>query len=399
MGRQKGQAALVVAPVYVNGTTVMQAIGPKGAYVVAVDSDAGAIGFHSKYADEKVVLPALHEKPGAFAEWLLSREDLYGAVVVPTDDFHVRDVAEHHEDLAVKYRLAVAPREATMTALTKDRAYAAVKALGYATPAVTVLGNGTRLEEAAERIGFPAILKPAFGIAFQQEFKTKVFVVDCMEELEAAFARARQSGHEVMLMEIVPGPDENLAICRGYASDSGEIRQTLTSVKLTSYPPRFGIGQAHESRETLEIVEPTLALVRSIGYRGALFNVEWKKDARDGTWKFIEFNCRSVASIGLARLAGCDVLDMMWRDKMCLPQAPLKRIKWGVRYAHLKNALLLHAAYPKERPTLGRYWRIYRPPVSFYCMRFGDMGPFVADVWPVVRRRFGEQRPHARPEA
>ncbi len=374
----------IVAPAYVNGTTIIQELGSKGVHVVVVDIDAKAIGFKSRFTKERVVLP----KVDVFAEWLVSRQDLYGAVVVPTDDFFVRQIAERHEELSRHYKLAVAPREATLTALNKDRAYEVVRGLGYLIPESMPLDKDTDIKAVAQEFGFPAILKPVFGIAFQRDFKTKVFVVQNEDELRTGLQRAMDAGHRMVLQEIVPGADENIAACRGYVTDSGEVLGILTVVKLLSYPPVFGIGQIQEAREVPEIVEPTRRLLESIGYRGAMFGVEWKKHDRDGRWRFVEMNARSLMSIGMSKRAGADAIDMMWRDKTGRPQRPVGRTRWGVRHANLKNALLRHAGYPEARKNIIEYAQLYRPPVSFHILRLDDMRPFLADVWPLLARRF-----------
>jgi predicted ATP-grasp superfamily ATP-dependent carboligase len=232
-------------------------------------------------------------------------------------------------------------------------------------------------------------------VAFQRVFKTKVFTVNDPGELRAAFARAYAAGHSVVLQEVIPGGDENLSYCRGYVTDAGEATYILTSIKLASYPPHFGVGQAHETVPNAAIVEPTRRLLASIGYRGALFGAEWKLDRRDGRWKFIELNARSVGSVGVMSRARVNAVAAMWRDKLALPFVPPGRPRWGVHHMDFKNGLLLWMSHPAERPSLKDYLRMCRPPLSFYAFRAKDPRPLFADLWPVVARRFKQKSaPH-----
>ncbi|MCD6404896.1 MAG: hypothetical protein J7M19_03630, partial [Planctomycetes bacterium] len=70
--------SVIISPVFVNGTSLLRAFGRRGAHCVAVSSRRDVSGFASRFAHEKVLLPQLGQLPGLFADWLLSRRDLYG---------------------------------------------------------------------------------------------------------------------------------------------------------------------------------------------------------------------------------------------------------------------------------------------------------------------------------
>ena len=404
MPGQVSRIPVVVAPVHVNGVTISREMARKGTRVVGIGPSADAAGLQTRFLAERVVLPPPEEEPGEFASFLLARKDLYGGIVIPTDDFHLREIADSYGDLSGRYKLAVAPPDATRIALDKALTYTACAQAGVACPKTRALDDGrstsleapslsrgSDLDEAAEFVGFPAILRPAFSIAFYRDFGTKSFQVGSAGQLGEMLGKARSAGHKMLLQEIIPGGDENVVSCKVYATDSGDILGALAGFKLAIYPPGFGVSQMQETRPAGEVEEGTRRILRQIGFRGSLASVEWKLDPRDGVWKMLEINARSVMAIALMKYSGSDVIDMLWRDKLGLPQLPPTRPKYQRRWAYIKNGFLLYKKYPGERKGLREYMRLYRPPMCFALLDLTDMKPFLYDIAPLFVRRLGGQ--------
>jgi len=387
---RKSSTAVVVAPCFVNGTHLLREFARRGAYTVAADPDASSIGFKSRCAKERLVLDDPRRSPGALARILLEREDLYGGLVVPSDDFYVREIHAHYDELSRHYSPAVSPGRATAIALDKKAAYKAAAQVGLETPVTIAVTSDEDLEAAARRTGLPAILRPSFSLEFAKEFGRKNFPVADLGEARSLLSRAVSSGHRMLLQEIIPGPDRHLVNCRGYAYDSGKLSALMCSSKRVQYPPVFGIGNVHESLHLPKIAEMTARLVRHIGYHGAIFASEFKYDARTGTFKFIELNCRSVMSTGFSKYAGLDLVDHLWRDKMGLPPPPEPQIRRNRRWTYLKDALLRHRGYPEHRLSAAEYWRFYRPPIALALFDARDPRPFIEDLKPILLRRLGK---------
>ncbi len=221
MPYQMASVPVIVAPAYVNGTHMIRETGRKGAYVVAVDSNPQAIGFKSRYTKESVVVDSPGVSPGAFTDMLLGRIDLHGGLVIPTDDYFVKEVHANYDSLCPHYKLAVSPGPSTAIALEKDRAYTAAAEAGLVVPATVAVDDESQLAEAIEETGFPSILRAVFSIPFVREFGCKNFYVDNKETLLEKFRLARASGHQMLLQEVIPGDDDLLGTARGYACGSG----------------------------------------------------------------------------------------------------------------------------------------------------------------------------------
>lgn len=387
MRKPAGRTAVVVAPVFVNGTAVVREMAAKGAWVVAVDSDANAPGLHSRHAREKVLLPSPGDAPGAFAEFLLRRHDLYGALVMPTDDFHLREIYDNRHALEGHYRLSISAGDAVRIALHKDQANAAATRAGVAIPKEVHLGPGVDLEQAAADVGFPAIVKPIFSITFNRDFKTKAFRVGNLGELKDAFRTASRGNHQVVLQEVIPGGDHMVYVHCSYWNASGECAGDFVYEKTLQYPPIFGVGQFVHVVKQPDVIEAGRRLLGHLGYAGAPAAVEFKLDRRAGVLKLIDINTRTPMQTALLRPAGCDILEMMWRDKFGLAPLAPGRIRYGQTWVYVKNGILRHRGYPEHRPgTMACMSHLASRPV-FALLSLDDPKPFTVDMMPLVRRR------------
>lgn len=380
--------AVIVAPVFVNGVAVMREMARKGAHVVAVDSSKNSPGLYSRSAHEKVVLPSPITHEGELARFLLARKDLYGGLVIPTDDFYVRELYKHRDDLADKYRLCISKGDAVEVALDKDRSAQAAEKAGVETPRTRHISREMDLEDALEYVGFPAIVKPMFSVSFYRTFGVKAFRVTTKHEMIEAFRKARSASEEVVLQEVIPGGDDRMFKHVAYWDGQGNCAGEFCLQKLLQYPPIFGVGQIMEVIKDSTLPVLSRKIFNQIGFGGSIAVSEWKYDERDGRFKFIEVNPRSYMQISIARPAGVDILEMMWRDKLGIPgKVDCSRVHYGLKWAYLKNGLLRHKGYPEHRLKLRQYLSLYKPP--FVCAMFSpwDPKPFFIDIWPLLRRR------------
>jgi predicted ATP-grasp superfamily ATP-dependent carboligase len=376
-----------VAPVFVNGTAVVRELGRKGAYVVAVDSAADAPGLHSRYAGERCIVPSPGVEPGAFSRFLLSREDLYGGLVVPTDDFHLREMHDNRASLEEHFRLCIPEGDAVALALDKRLAEAAALEAGIAVPRTTPIETARDLDRAAELVGFPSVVKPVFSISFVREFKMKMFPVNNRTELDEAFLKAHSKGHPVVLKEVIPGGDHFMRIHVSYWDSSGECTGEYVCEKTLQHPPIFGVGQFVTVIRDDKTAEAGRRFLRHIGYRGAVASTEFKIDPRDGSVKFIELNPRTSMQTALSRRAGCDLVDMMWRDKLGLPRSTPQAVRYGKTWMYIKDGLRRYRGYPKHRVGLtGVASQIFSQP-TFGLLSLDDPRPFVVDIMPLIKRR------------
>jgi predicted ATP-grasp superfamily ATP-dependent carboligase len=224
--------------------------------------------------------------------------------------------------------------------------------------------------------------------------------VEDFEGLLAAYDRASAHDLDVVLLEEIPGPDDQLCSYYTYIDERGEALADFTKRIIRRYPENRGLACYHVTDWNPEVRDLGLKLFRHVGLRG-VGNVEFKRDRRDGLLKVIECNARFTAGNPLLAACGYDLALFVYNRLAGVPQQQLK----GREYAeglHLwfprqdLHALLELRA--KGRLTVSRWLAslAHRQVVPFFS--FDDPVPFVVESARVCDRaaRAGVRRLRAR---
>lgn len=133
----------------------------------------------------------------------------------------------------------------------------------------------------------------------------------------------------MIAQEYIPGPPSNCYLIDGFIDRNGQVQGTFARRRRRMYPLDFGNSSAVSSvarNEVADAEEVLLDLLRTIGYRG-IFNAEFKRDDRDGGFRFFEINVRTWLYAEFASRCGFDAVIMAYRDALGLP------IEWSGEYA------------------------------------------------------------------
>jgi D-aspartate ligase len=255
-----------------------------------------------------------------------------GAVLFPCDDEAMELVAlERSRLLELGYRTIESDPALTIAMLDKERTYELARAVGVRTPEIAPVRSRDELDRARSRIGFPCALKPRHSHLFVRQGLgvAKAFVVEDDVALEEAYELTAAHGLEMLLTEIVPGPDDRYASCFSYLDAQGEPLVVFTKRKLRQFPPRFGTGTYHVTAWDSDVAETALRFFRGVGLRG-IANVEFKRDARDEQLTLIECNYRLTAVNELLRRAGLDLALLAYNRALGVSDPPLRSVPDGL---------------------------------------------------------------------
>ena len=312
---------------------------------------------HSRSCREFVHLGAGDGVQERWLEWLTARAGS-GAVVLPCNDDALELLARHRERLvALDYLPAHANDDVVLTLLDKHETYERARAAGVPTPRTLLLRPTDDVGEATAEIPFPLALKPRHSHLFARRFGIgqKVFVARDEVELTAHAARMHRLGLEMLVTEVVPGPDDAYHSYYTYVDESGVPLFDLTKHKLRQYPVGFGLATYHVIDRNDEAIDLGLRFVRGVGVRG-LACVEFKRDARDGRLKLIECNHRVTAAYELVRHAGIDVALLAYNRAAGRPDPPLASYRTGVSMWHPVEDARAFASYRRRGELTLRDW-------------------------------------------
>ena len=235
-------------------------------------------------------------------------------VLLPANDRYIEFVSRHGSALAANFRFSDCHNGIAGELLDKRRFHRLCQRHGMPVPAVWEVRDKAALQELAEQIAFPCILKPALIHRARAYLRgNKVVLARTLAELDECLSLLPEDVGGWLVQEVIPGAESRITLFGGYESRTGEILQAFTARKLRQYPPGFGSASLAVSEPCAETAALTTNFVRAIGLHG-IFGAEFKRDPRDGQLKIIEINPRPTLWFQLSHAAGKRITDAAWRD-------------------------------------------------------------------------------------
>lgn len=363
---------------YVNALGLVRSLAAQGIPVALVSNRPFDIAQHSRWICSHDHLPDLDRSPETLIELLERRSNQWtGWAIFPTNDEAIEVLAAHHDRLSCWYQL-IAPEleiarylldKALMLRVARDTGMQAARCYGPATEATVANADPS----------YPVIVKPVVGHRFSSRFGVKVLVANNRQQLWAAVQTFETAGLEGQIFDFIPGPDSQIFAQVIYMDARAEPVASATVRKLRQSPPLFGVARVAEVVESRDILhESTVEMLRRIGFRG-IAAAEFKLDPRDGSYRFLEINGRSVLYNTLLECAGLNISRLAWSDYVQgRPHRACPRAFPGV-WIHLHADLLCSTLLRRhERLGLGDYLAPYRRPKAYAVWSRNDPRPFVA---------------------
>jgi len=243
-----------------------------------------------------------------WAEYLLgpASDHLRGAVLLAGNDASVQFLAENRVRLHDRFLLDDSNADAQLCMLDKLCTYEGARAAGVPTPKFWPVSSAKDLENVRADLVYPLIVKPRLSHVFRATFGSRYFHAGSFEQACERVQAALDARIDVLLMELIPGPDDRLCSYYTYIDREGQPTFHFTKRVIRRYPVNMGQGTYHVTANIPELRPLANALFRQVGLRG-LANAEFKLDARDGTLKLIECNARFTAANQLLTVAGLDL--------------------------------------------------------------------------------------------
>jgi predicted ATP-grasp superfamily ATP-dependent carboligase len=296
--------------------------------------------------------------------------------VFPTNDEALAALAPHIDRLSSTYRVIAPPSEIARYFLDKELMLGVASAAGVDVP--RCYGPASHSTAARPDLRFPVIVKPNVGYRFFSRFGSKLFMAHDRAELECGVARLAEANLPGQVFDFVPGPDTLIHAYSTYIDARGEPRGGLTVHKLRQSPPFFGVARVAEVvEENPALREATVEIARRIGFRG-MATAEFKRDTRDGCFRFLEINGRSVLYNGLLRRAGLDVAWLAWSEHVCGRTEAARANGWPGVWIHLHADLLYSLLYRRHDAVgLRDFVAPYGRPKTYAVWSARDPLPFL----------------------
>lgn len=321
----------VVVGLESNGLGLVRSLGRAGVPVLGVTSDPKLPTARSRYCE---VLPGPDERTDAIVERLLEigRDQAERVPLFCSMEKTVALVSAARERLSEYFLLSLPPHD-LLQRLNDKREFAHLAAeRGILVPHTETVDSLDALEAAAQRAGFPLIVKPLEkGGGFDAHFKARALRLEDAADLRARF-RGFPWGQALLVQQFIGGADSEIYFCLTYFGTDGEPLGHFTGRKIRIWPRVFGNTASACPAEVPEVTAATLDLFRDVGFRG-LGSLEFKREAGTGRYYAIEptlgrtdyqSEVAPANGVNLPYLAYCDLLGL----PLPQPRPPPAPVTW-----------------------------------------------------------------------
>jgi len=315
-----GNSVVLVRDLVRNGVTV-RASGPKGCLALA-----------SRYCSEAFRVPE-GEAVGDYWYRLLLSDDhrLDGSLIFALCDDSIDFICTNYAALKERYLVEGTDPELRLAMLDKKKTLEIAREAGVPTPNFWTINTIEDVDRIKDELTYPLMVKPIHSHLFSPIFGRKLFIIDeGFANVREKVALALEHGLEVMIVEMIPGPDSNLCSYYTYHDEEGRSLFEFTKRVIRRYPYNRGGAVYHETDWVPEAVEEGRKYFRSMPWRG-MANIEFKLDLRDGKLKVIECNPRFTAAHVLVVASGAPIDTMIYCSVTGQPGPTFTTYKLDVR--------------------------------------------------------------------
>lgn len=253
--------------------------------------------------------------PAGFWCTLLLKEnhpELKGCVLLPCSDEAVEFMCRHRDALQAQYLVDDYDPGLHLAMLDKCQTLALAEKAGCPVPAFHHVRNMQQLAEMTGEIGYPIMIKPIHSHIFTRYFpQKKYFTAVNAAELRQRVQDLLGKGIDLIISEIIPGPDHLQSAYFSYVTSAGNRLFDYTHQIVRRYPCNSGLACLTVTRKLMETQAMGQRFFEATGYRG-MGHIEFKRDPRDGKLKVIECNPRFSAAQEIAVKSGLDMAFIIY---------------------------------------------------------------------------------------
>lgn len=302
------------------GLGIARNLQSQGVPIYAATAKRRLAGNYTRYA-QLLLSPDSAEAPEELAAFLCSLAKRLAAkcVLFPTRDQDVLFIERHREVLKEHFLMSIPAPGVLIRLLDKVAMAEAARSVGVPLPRTRLLKSRGEAEQAHHEIGFPCVVKPVSSLEWRGEREwnligqRKAFAVRSQAELVDEYRTLEKVTPEILVQELIPGPDSNLFTFGCYLDRKGQLKGSFFGRKLLQYPVSFGTGFLVESAAPSVVREYSIRILQSVQYRGVA-ECEFKLDPRDQQFKFIEVNVRHWDQHVLSTACGVNLTELSYLD-------------------------------------------------------------------------------------
>lgn len=284
-----------------------------------------------------------------------SREDAWRAlldlpfesdrpVLFLTSDLDVLEASRHRDELSRSFLFHLPPHE-KLTVLMHKTAFAEFAAEhGLPVPQTLVVEAGQGWDRVLDECVFPCIVKPKYRtVGWSRAGLSKTFVARSRDELVGLISIVDAVEGDFVIQEWIPGPDSNVYFHLAYRGGDSQAIVSFTGRKVRQWAPLNGSTSMAEPAQSSDVRELAERVFGLTAFRG-LGSVEFKRDARDSTFKITEptvgrpnlqSEVATANGVNIAFRAYCDLA----KADPGMTVSPRRKVRWVFIERDIRSSL------------------------------------------------------------
>ncbi|MCD8410902.1 hypothetical protein [Tenacibaculum finnmarkense] len=362
---------------YVNGYSIIQELHSKGLKNIALFDYGTSISSKSNKINYYDSIDKTSESLKKNIFKLLEICDYI--VIFPTDDLQLENLHKIFNEIKDKCFVPFNYNN-IISSLDKDIQYKFCEEFKIPYPkSIVIEKNGDLIK--VEKMMFPVLIKPnkrkdATTEVFRSLFLNNVTDFENNKEKLLFFL---SEGIVFLVSEFIPGDDTHIYSYVGYRNKDGKILNEWIGKKLNQYPDKFGVFSSGSNQAPKIIQEQGAKLLNSMNLMG-ICQPEFKYDNRDGKYKLMEINLRSMMWNRVGNLLGVNIQYTQFLDatnQKNQKQSQKEDIK--IHFVYLKHEVL-NLIFRKK------YWKFFKhnllkaDKVYFAVYNKNDLKPFLYNI-------------------
>ena len=312
-------------------------------------------------------------------------------VIYPTNDVHLENLYSIYNDISDFCHIPFNQKN-IISSLDKKIQYSFCEKYNIPYPKTKFIDKISKIDLIDNMI-LPILIKPnkkhakSLGV-FRSMLIKDVNEISKKKKLITSFLNI---GIEFIASEFIPGDDTNIHAYVGYRNSKGHILNEWIGKKLTQHPDNFGVYSSainysseivrYQGRKLLEVMD--------------LFGIcepEFKFDVRDGKYKLMEINLRSMMWHRLGNLSGVHLHYTQFLDALAKEtKFETQNLKGNIHFVYMKHEIS-NLIFRKK------YWKHFKENVFGSEFRFfaiydkSDIKPFLHDSIGLIKTILGRWR-------
>lgn len=313
---KKGMKPVLILGCDSNGYGVIRSIAKfnRNIPIIGVDFNPKSPGLFSNYLNEKRIIsdPNKNEENTINDLFNLGKQFDEKPVVIITSDIFLSLFNANRERISKHFLFNIPSENLLNNLLDKRKQYEIIAGLNVNLPKTVFVSKDKGIQD-IDDIKFPVFVKGAFPHIWKQYYTEKGFVAIDGAQLISKIREIRVCNLDLVIQELIVGPNNNHYKVSAYYDKNGEPKLFFTTQKVRQFPYDFGVGSYMKSKRIEKLLEVGRRIFDTLHYTG-IGSIEFKKDERDGKFKFIELNPRMWQQNYQATLSGLNFAEYYYKD-------------------------------------------------------------------------------------